>query len=91
MHPDKCTHEWEQVETPVDAPYKWFRCQAGCNAYGFYRQRIMRRQAKKNVKVNTYRCSATKCKGVAVQRVPGRGSRGAFLWTCVEHTGVKDD
>lgn len=85
-----CKHDWELVDTPPDAPYKWYRCNT-CKVFGYVRQLILRRYSKsKPVKPVLYRCSANKCKGAAVQRVPGRSTRGAFLWACAEHSGVKD-
>jgi len=85
-----CTHDWRPYSNlpSGESPGRHYQCGL-CKIVGHTKQGMIKPTRK--VKVFPYKCSATSCHKWAVDRIPGRGTRGALLWGCREHKDAKSD
>lgn len=76
---ESCDHEWERCLTPPDSLSDWYRCKS-CGAFGY--RKTHRWGASKKARIVPYVCQVKGCSEIAVDRLPGRGHRMAYLWRC---------
>jgi hypothetical protein len=79
-----CDHAWKDFPLPAEPKGRVFQC-AKCLVIGYRRTRGRAGLPHGGGKVEIFYCTKPKCPGVARGRLPGRLSRGAYIWACAAH------
>lgn len=77
----KCDHQWRPA-LGFEAHVR--RCDL-CRVFGYVKTSFHARRGQDRERVYLFRCSTQGCRGHAVQKVPGRGARGSYVWRCQRH------
>jgi hypothetical protein len=79
-----CDHAWRDYPLPAEPKGRVFQC-AKCLVIGYRRTRGRGGYGGSKGRIEIFYCTKPKCPGVARARLPGRGSRGAYIWACASH------